>query len=392
VRAFEAGADAVFAPATAVDERRARMWALLRTRALFRRVERAQRTQTSEIVDRRQWLSQFLHDLKGQIGALAANVDYVAKFGPDRDDSRRADFDDSVEDAHGIFEQLKASVRTVIDYDRFESGQLVPKDERFELRDAAGEAIATLRRLAVMTERTIAFTDAAPGGRREPSLYGDRELITCAILNLGLGALRRAAPRSKLKVDIVETDVGMRFRMAAPGAPLNTGERLNIFAPYGRHAAGSVMYGLGAGAGARVDRAPGRHDLGRGSARRRRLRLRVRAGLEARARQAVAQRAAAGANVSRLGAVLGVLLLSASVAHAASGRQGRRPVQGRARRLQLQSSRAGGAGARQARRPQGRCRSLIKALADQNKTVRGIAAQALGQLGDGQASDPLRDL
>jgi len=245
VRAFEAGADAVFAPATTVDERRARMWALLRTRALFRRAERAQRTQTSDIVDRRQWLSQFLHDLKGQIGALAANVDYVAKFGPDRDDPRRADFDDSVEDAHGIFEQLKASVRTVIDYDRFESGQLVPKDERFELRDAAAEAVATLRRLAVMTERTIAFTDAAPGGRREPSLYGDRELVTCAILNLGLGALRRAAPRSKLKVDIVETDVGMRFRMAAPGAPLNAGEKLNIFAPYGRHAAGSVMYGLG---------------------------------------------------------------------------------------------------------------------------------------------------
>ena len=245
VRAFEAGADAVFAPATEVDERRARMWALLRTRALFRRGERAQRTQTSEIVDRRQWLSQFLHDLKGQIGALAANVDYVAKFGPERGDPRRADFDDSVEDAHGIFEQLKASVRTVIDYDRFESGQLVPKDERFELRDAAAEAITTLGRLAAMTERTIAFADAARAARREPSLYGDRELITCAILNLGMGALRRAAPRSQLRVDIVETDAGMRFRMAAPGTPLNAGEKLNIFAPYGRHAAGSVMHGLG---------------------------------------------------------------------------------------------------------------------------------------------------
>ena len=135
------------------------MWALLRTRALFRRGERAQRTQTSDIVDRRQWLSQFLHDLKGQIGALAANVDYVAKFGPDRDDPRRADFDDSVEDAHGIFEQLKTSVRTVIDYDRFESGQLVPKDERFELREAAVEAIG----------------DAAPAGgddRKDDRVFG----------------------------------------------------------------------------------------------------------------------------------------------------------------------------------------------------------------------------
>jgi hypothetical protein len=36
--------------------------------------------------------------------------------------------------------------------------------------------------------------------------------------------------------------------------------------------------------------------------------------------------------------------------------------------------------------------SLVKALGDQNKTVRAIAAQALGQLGDGAANDPLRDL
>ena len=35
---------------------------------------------------------------------------------------------------------------------------------------------------------------------------------------------------------------------------------------------------------------------------------------------------------------------------------------------------------------------LIKALGDQNKTVRGIAAPALGQLGDAAAVDPLRDL
>jgi len=36
--------------------------------------------------------------------------------------------------------------------------------------------------------------------------------------------------------------------------------------------------------------------------------------------------------------------------------------------------------------------ALIKALADPNKTVRGIAAQALGQVGDAVAVDPLRDL
>jgi len=36
--------------------------------------------------------------------------------------------------------------------------------------------------------------------------------------------------------------------------------------------------------------------------------------------------------------------------------------------------------------------ALIKALSDQNNSVRGIAAQSLGKIGEGSASDPLRDL
>src|SRR6185437_11973051 len=46
------GVDAVFAPSTDAQERRARLWALLRTRALHRRAERSHRTQQTEIVER----------------------------------------------------------------------------------------------------------------------------------------------------------------------------------------------------------------------------------------------------------------------------------------------------------------------------------------------------
>jgi K+-sensing histidine kinase KdpD len=243
VRALAAGVDAVFAPSTDIEEKRARMWALLRTRALYRRIDRLQRTQRSEIVDRRQWLSHFLHDLKGQIGALAANVEYLSRFAPDAGDPRRGEFDASIDDTRGVFEQVKASVRTVLDYDRFETGQLVPREDRFRLGDAAAEPIETLRRLAEMAERTL--TVASPPAEDERFLYGDRELVACAILNLGMAALRRSAPRSALAIDIAETDAGMRFRVASPGAPLQPSERINIFAPYGRHAAGSAMYGLG---------------------------------------------------------------------------------------------------------------------------------------------------
>jgi K+-sensing histidine kinase KdpD len=243
VRALAAGVDAVFAPSTDVEERRARMWALLRTRALYRRIDRLQRTQRSEIVDRRQWLSHFLHDLKGQIGALSANIEYLARFTPAAGDPGRAEFEGSIEDTRGIFEQLKAAVRTVLDYDRFETGQLVPREDRFRLGEAAAEPIETLRRLAVMAERSLSVSGPPP--ERERALYGDRELVACAVLNLGMAALRRSSAHSELAIEISETDAGMRFRVAAPGAALQPNERNNIFAPYGRHAAGSAMYGLG---------------------------------------------------------------------------------------------------------------------------------------------------
>jgi K+-sensing histidine kinase KdpD len=219
------------------------MWALLRTRALYRRIDRLQRNQRSEIVDRRQWLSHFLHDLKGQIGALSANIEYLTRFAPDAGDPRRADFEGSIDDTRGIFEQVKAAVRTVLDYDRFETGQLVPREDRFRLGEAAAEPIETLRRLAAMAERSVSLTGPPP--ERERALYGDRELVACAILNLGMAALRRSNAHSELAIEIAETDAGMRFRIASPGAPLQPNERHNIFAPYGRHAAGSAMYGLG---------------------------------------------------------------------------------------------------------------------------------------------------
>jgi K+-sensing histidine kinase KdpD len=243
VRALAAGVDAVFAPSTDVEERRARMWALLRTRALFRRIDRLQRTQRSEIVDRRQWLSQFLHDIKGQIGALAANVEYLARFAPDAGDPRQAEFGASIDDTRGIYEQIKAAVRTVLDYDRFETGQLVAKEERFRLGEAAAEPIETLRRLAAVAERSL--TVRSPPADRERPLYGDRDLVACAILNLGMAAIKRSAAHGEVAIEISETDSGMRFRVASPGPPLHANERLNIFAPYGRHAAGSAMYGLG---------------------------------------------------------------------------------------------------------------------------------------------------
>jgi signal transduction histidine kinase len=248
VRAFTAGADAVFAPTTEAQERRARLWALLRTRALYRRVERRQRTAKSEIVERRHWLSLFLHDLKGQVAAIAANVDYLARFAPAAGDSRRQDFEDSVDDTRGVFEQLKSAVRTVLDYDRFETGQLVLREARFSLGEIAAEVVDGLRRHATLADKSLVLRGPSgerASGEEERPLYGDRELVASAMLNLAMGALRRSGARAEVSVGVTATDSGMRFRVEAPGAPLQPGERLNVFEPYGRQTAGAAGYGLG---------------------------------------------------------------------------------------------------------------------------------------------------
>jgi K+-sensing histidine kinase KdpD len=241
IRALAAGADAIFTPSTDAQERRARLWSLLRTRALHREADRRQRSQKSEIVERRHWLSHFLHDLTGQVAALAANVDFLSKFAPPADDPRRRDFDDSVSDARGVFERLKATMRTVIDYDRFETGQLTPRETRFVLGDAAAEVAEELRRHAAVAEKWVSVKRPAT----ERPLNGDRDLLAAAMLNLGMGALRRIPSRGTLGIEVAETDAGVRFRAVAPGAPLVSAERLRIFEPYGRRSGGSATYGMG---------------------------------------------------------------------------------------------------------------------------------------------------
>jgi signal transduction histidine kinase len=243
LRALAAGADAVFAPSTDAQERRTRLWSLLRTRALYRRMERKQRTQGSEIVERRRWLSHFLHDLQGQYAALNANVDFLSRFGPPAADTRRRDFDESVEDARTVFAQLMISARTVLDYERYETGQLVPQDGSFALGELAAEVVDELRRHALAADKSISF--AHPPRETERRVQGDRDLVGRAILNLGLSALRRAPGRGMVTVGVIETDTGSRFRAVVPGESLQGFERLHIFEPYAQLSVSSAGYGLG---------------------------------------------------------------------------------------------------------------------------------------------------
>ncbi len=322
-------------------------------------------------------------------------------------DDRRRDFDESVSDARSVFEHLRATVRTVLDYDRFETGQLVPRHDRFLLAEAAVEILEELRRHAVMADKTV--TLARPPVER--ALYGDRELLSAAMLNLGMAALRRIPTHGTLAIEIGETDVGMRFRMVAPGPPLQVTERIHAFEPYSRRAAGSATYGLGlALAQAVIGLHEGRiwveeleggkgcafvFELGwqRSGPRPKRV---VPTGpgeksTDRSGRENPTWRRACWGGLQLVAPVL--LFVLVLVARAQAGTTVkvedlcRAVVEDPNYKVRVQAALVLGKLGDPTAVP-----ALIKALADQNSTVRGIAAAALGQLGDASAGDPLRDL
>jgi signal transduction histidine kinase len=243
LRAVAAGADAVFSPSTDAQERRTRLWALLRTRALFTRFEKKQRAQGSELVDRRRWIGHLLHDLQGSVAALQANVNFMARFGPAGDDRRRADFDGSVEDARTVFDQLMQSVKTVIDFDRFESGQLALQERRFALGDLATEVVKDLTRQAQSAGKSL--TLSCPPAGQERAVTGDKDLIERVMRNLVTNAVRRGPALGEIELKVFQTDQGARFAVVNPGETISAAARAVIFEPYRQISTYTVGYGLG---------------------------------------------------------------------------------------------------------------------------------------------------
>ena len=243
LRALAAGADAVFCPSTDAQERRTRLWALLRTRALFTRFEKKQRSQGTEIVERRRWVRHLLHDLQGSVAALQANVNFMARFGPPADDRRRADFEGSVDDACTVFDQLMQSVRTVIDFDRVESGQLALQETSFRLGDLAANVAEDLRLQARSAGKSMTIS-RPPVGQERP-LNGDKDLIERVMRNLVTNALRRGRARGEIDLSVFQTDQGIRFTVSSPGETIPATARAEVFEPYGDPGAHTVGYGLG---------------------------------------------------------------------------------------------------------------------------------------------------
>ncbi|MEA2697109.1 MAG: hypothetical protein QOI66_1380 [Myxococcales bacterium] len=246
IRAIAAGADAVFTPTTDAQERRTRLWALLRTRALFRQIERKQRTQGTEIVDRRRWLNLFLQDLKGSVSALQGDVDFMANFAPPHGDPRRDDFQDSVDDARSVFDLLLLNVRTVADFERHEGGQLVLTESTFSLADLAREVHRELNRQAVLAGRKLLVAPAAKASDHasDRPVVADRELVKRAVMNLILHGLLRGQSKEPIVLRTQAIGSAARLVVSMPGEPLLPDWRM-MFEPYTPSGTGSVGYGLG---------------------------------------------------------------------------------------------------------------------------------------------------
>src|SRR4029078_8418713 len=87
----------------------------------------------------------------------------------------RRDFMESVEDVRTVFAQLMTNVRTVQDYDRFETGQLALQEGSFVLGDLAAEVADELQRHALAADKALVLS--RPRRESERRVHGDRELV-----------------------------------------------------------------------------------------------------------------------------------------------------------------------------------------------------------------------
>jgi len=238
MRALTAGADAVFGPMEDAQERRVRLWSLLRSRSLFRRFENRRRSRDIEIAERRRWLAAMLHDLQGSLAALSANIEFIGQVGPPPTDSRRGEFDESVNDARAAFEQILHSVRTAIDFDRLETGQLAAGRQRCHLGDLLRHVLDDLQR-GTLRERTITRTDLLV---TPPVIMGDPDMLGRALRSL-LSHLSRTN-RGELALRLISDAQEVSLELACRGNTLPRVDRARLLEPFGLNEPGRVGHGL----------------------------------------------------------------------------------------------------------------------------------------------------
>jgi len=242
LRAVSAGADAVFVPSTDGEERRARLWSLLRTHAIYRRQEKEQRSQGSAIQERKRWISSFVHDLQSSTGALRANYEYLAQAAR-KVDAANPELDECVRDTETVLGQMVRGLRTVLEFERFEAGRASLQEVPVVLGGLVREVVDELAWHARAVGKEIVVVRA--NDDHEQPVLGDPDHLREAIYNLVAFVLRQARNR-RVEVTVWSTSGATRLSVGGDGDIIPVDERETVFEPYARPSKRApVAHGLG---------------------------------------------------------------------------------------------------------------------------------------------------
>jgi two-component system sensor histidine kinase KdpD len=192
LQAVSAGADAVFTPSTDIEEVRARVWALLRTQVIYRREEKKRVSQGVSIVERRRWVGGLIHDLQNSIGAAQANFEFLAQeVAPRGRPAAKPEVEECIQDSRALFRDMARGLRTVLDFERFESGRVTLREEQILLSDVAEKARTAVAASASVHGKTIVIDSVS---NLQP-VQGDSDYLAEAVANLMAHVLRQPGNR-----------------------------------------------------------------------------------------------------------------------------------------------------------------------------------------------------
>jgi K+-sensing histidine kinase KdpD len=226
--ALAAGADALYSPATSKEERRARLWALLRSQAIFRKLDGRRQAQSSAITEKRRWVRGLIHDIQNLLGAIQANFEYIAQCSAERDGSRRGDFDECVEETRSTFREMVRNLRTVLEFERFEAGDVVLKSGKVLLSEVCDTVCSGLAHLASSGGKRIIVDSAS---YYSLPVDGDTNYMKEAVAILASYVLRQAENQKCVLEAASETGVA-RLRIYGDKYEIPEVCRKSIFDPY----------------------------------------------------------------------------------------------------------------------------------------------------------------
>jgi signal transduction histidine kinase len=236
-----AGADAVFSPSVGLEERRARLWALLRSEALLRRQEKQRHSQTAAIQTRRRWVRSLAHDLQNAMGAVQANFEFLAQEavakGPIAPDTQEC-----IQDSRALFQELSRGLRTVLAFERFESEAVTLREKAVSMGDLAQSTRDTLAWIASSSGKSVTVEEA-PG---TPPICGDADYLREALANLVAFVLRQANNR-QCRIQISNSRGLCQVRVVGDQDRLPSEWRARIFEPYAAIGQQQAMVGHGLG-------------------------------------------------------------------------------------------------------------------------------------------------